>query len=97
MDRWHGVAAGIGYLSITALPLVAAGPLRRGGRARAAALSMLAGATSGLCLLATTVSEANGGFQRLGLTVGDAWLVTTGLALFTASRRRSASEVAGAA
>jgi hypothetical protein len=37
--------------------------------------------------VATTVSDANGLFQRLGLTVGDAWLIATGLALFRASRR----------
>ena len=89
MDRWHGVAAGIGYASITALPLVAAGPLRAAGHDRAAALSIVGGVTSGLCLVATTVSDANGFFQRLGLTVGDVWLVSAGLALWQATRRLS--------
>ena len=86
MDTWHGVAAGIGYASITALPLVAAGPLRDLGHERAAALSIAGGVTSGLCLVATTVSDANGFFQRLGLSVGDVWLIATGIALFRAGR-----------
>ena len=86
MDTWHGVAAGVGYASITALPLVAAGPLRALGRERAAALSVVGGVTSGLCLVATTVTDANGFFQRLGLTVGDIWLIATGIALFRAGR-----------
>ena len=86
MDTWHGVAAGIGYLSITALPIVSAGPLRDLGHERAATLAVVGGVTSGVCLVATTVSEANGFFQRFGLTVGDVWLVATGIALFRAGR-----------
>jgi hypothetical protein len=42
-----------------------------------------------VCLAATTVSDADGAFQRLGLTIGDVWLVATGLALFRAGRRRA--------
>ena len=94
MDTWHGVAAGIGYISITALPLVSAGPLRQLGHDRAATLAVVGGVTSGLCLVATTVTDANGFFQRLGLTVGDVWLIATGIALFRsgrAARRRSPS------
>lgn len=86
IDSLHGVAAGIGYASIAALPLVAAGPLRSMGRHRAAALSIAGGTISALCLAATTVTEANGFFQRLGLSVGDVWLVATGLTLWRASR-----------
>ena len=91
MDTWHGVAAGIGYASITALPLVSAGPLRQLGHGRAANLAIAGGVTSGICLVATTVTDANGFFQRLGLTVGDVWLVAAGIALFRAGRsaRRS--------
>lgn len=86
MDTWHGVAAGIGYASITALPLVSAGPLRRLGHDRAATLAIIGGVTSGACLVATTVTNANGFFQRFGLTVGDVWLISTGIALFRAGR-----------
>ncbi|WP_421119388.1 DUF998 domain-containing protein [Aquihabitans daechungensis] len=86
MDTWHGVAAGIGYVSITVLQLASAKPLRATGHDRAAALALAGGVTSGLCLVATTVTDANGFFQRLGLTVGDVWLVATGIALFRAGR-----------
>ncbi|HWJ60934.1 MAG TPA: DUF998 domain-containing protein [Acidimicrobiales bacterium] len=87
MDTWHGVAAGVGYVSITVLQLASARPLRDTGHRRAAALAAAGGVTSAVCLAATTVSEANGFFQRLGLTVGDAWLVAAGVALFRAGRR----------
>ncbi len=86
MDTWHGIAAGVGYVSITALQVASAKPLRDTGHERAAALAIAGGVTSGLCLVATTVSDANGFFQRLGLTVGDVWLVAVGIALFRASR-----------
>lgn len=91
MDTWHGVAAGVGYVSITVLQLASAGPLRATGHDRAAALAIAGGVTSGICLVATTVSDANGFFQRLGLTVGDVWLISAGIALFRAGRaaRRS--------
>ena len=37
------------------------------------------------CLVATAVSDANGLFQRLGLTLVDAWLVVTAIALASAA------------
>lgn len=91
MDTWHGVAAGVGYVSIAALQLASAKPLRETGHDRAAALAVAGGAVTGAALVATTVTDANGFFQRLGLTVGDVWLVATGIALFRAGRaaRRS--------
>lgn len=88
MDTWHGVAAGTGYVSIAALQLASAGPLRDTGHARAAALATVGGVVTGAALVATTVSDANGFWQRLGLTIGDVWLVATGLALFRAGRAR---------
>lgn len=91
MDVWHGVAAGTGYVSIAALQLASARPLRDGGHRRAAVLATVGGAVTAASLAATTVSDANGFFQRLGLTVGDVWLVAAGLALFRAGRRRTAS------
>lgn len=86
MDAWHGVAAGVGYVSLAGLQLASAGPLRATGHRRTAALALVGGAVTGAALVATTVSEANGFWQRLGLTTGDVWLVATGLALFRAGR-----------
>jgi hypothetical membrane protein len=78
-DTLHGVFAGAGYVTLALTPLLAARPLRRAGRPRVANLSVAAGSLSGLALLATTVSSANGFFQRLGLTIGDVWIVVTAI------------------
>ena len=87
VDLLHGVFATVGYASITLVPLLSAGPLRQLGHRRAAALSVAAGAVSGLCLAATTMSDAKGAFQRGGLGAGDVWLVAAGAAMWQASRR----------
>lgn len=91
MDTWHGVAAGTGYVSIAALQLASVKPLRETGHDRAAALALAGGVITGAALVATTVSDANGLFQRLGLTVGDLWLIAAGLALFRAGRASRAA------
>lgn len=76
-DVVHGIFAGAGYVTLALTPLLAAGPLRRAGRSTLANLSVAAGALAGLSLLATTTAEANGLFQRFGLTVVDVWIVAT--------------------
>lgn len=83
VDLAHGASATLGYLSITALPLLAAAPLARAGAAVAAKASRVAGAASALCLAATLAGPAHGLFQRLGLLIGDAWIVVTATALLT--------------
>jgi hypothetical protein len=49
------------------------------GRRRA--VDLAAGAAAGLCLLLTTVVDRDGLFQRLGLTVAQAWIVVNALGL----------------
>jgi hypothetical membrane protein len=97
LDGWagdapHNAAAALGYLTLAATPLLAAGPLAALGHRRWAARSRLAGALSGLCLVATTVDEASGFFQRAGLTIGDAWIVACAVILLwgPAGRERPA-------
>lgn len=80
-DVAHGAAATLGYVSITAVPLLAATPLARAGFSRAAHVSRAAGVASAICLAATLAGVANGLFQRLGLTIGDAWLIAAGVAI----------------
>jgi Protein of unknown function (DUF998) len=80
-DTAHGVAAGIGYVSLAATPLLAAGPLARRGRRRAAVASRILGIASLACLGAKTVDDRAGLFQRLGLTVGDLWLVAAAVGI----------------
>lgn len=79
-DALHAVAAGIGYVAMTATPLVAAPLLRRRGMHRAAAASLAVGAVSAGALVGTLLvgedgQVGSGGLQRLGLTVVDAWHV----------------------
>lgn len=83
VDGLHAMAAAVGYVSISVAPLVAAGPLRHRGWRRAAAASSVIGLASGACLAATVVSDSSGLYQRLGLTLGDAWLAAVAAALLT--------------
>lgn len=96
IDRWHGVAAAVGYLSITALPAVAASSLRRLGAPRAAAASLVLSATSAVCLVATTFGPGKGALQRTGLLAGDVWLVAMGIALWRSGRVGSDEPTASA-
>jgi hypothetical membrane protein len=80
-DAVHATFAGLGYAAIVALPLLAAAPLARSGRAGWARASVLTSTISAACLLATTLGPAHGLFQRLGLTIGDAWIVVAASAL----------------
>ena len=77
----HGVFASIGYFALALVPLLAAGTLWRQGRRRMAVASTVVTAVSGLSLVGATIAEANGLYQRLGLTVVDAWLVTSAIAV----------------
>jgi hypothetical membrane protein len=76
-DVVHGIFAGAGYVTLALTPLLAAGPLRRAGRSTPANFSIAAGVLAGISLAATTISDANGLFQRLGLTIVDIWIVAT--------------------
>ena len=85
-DRVHGAFAALGYATLAGLPLAAARPLavqRRDGWVR---WSVVAGTTSAVSLLATAFGPRHGLFQRVGLTIGDAWVVTAAVDLL---RRRS--------
>jgi hypothetical membrane protein len=75
-DAAHAVCAGIGYLSLVALPLLAAAPFAANGRRGWARASVSVAVVSGACLVASTLGPAHGFWQRAGLTVGDAWIVT---------------------
>jgi len=80
-DAVHGVFAAIGYLTLAALPLLAARSFASDGRKGWARASVTVAAISAACLAATTVGPLHGLFQRAGLTVGDAWIVATALSL----------------
>jgi Protein of unknown function (DUF998) len=80
VDGLHAAVAGLAYTALAATPLVAAPSLARQGRRRAAVASVAAGAASaGALLTSALVSDAIGLWQRIGLTLGDAWFMATAL------------------
>jgi hypothetical protein len=91
MDLAHGAAASIGYVTLAGVPLLASTALHRNGFRRSAAASFLAGAVCGASLVATLAGTNHGLYQRIGLTVGDAWIVASALWLSSARDRRSAA------
>jgi hypothetical membrane protein len=80
-DRLHGTFAAIGYVALASVPFLAARTLRNQGQRRAARASLIVSMASVACLAATPVADANGLFQRVGLTVVDAWLCATAVGL----------------
>ena len=95
IDRLHGVFAGFGYLTLAATPLLAAAPLAAMGHRRLARSGVAAGAASAVALVLTTTSLPTGLFQRVGLTVTDAWIVASAVALRRWSHDRSGQPAAG--
>lgn len=71
-DTAHGVAAGLGYLTLAAVPAVV-------GRGRPAAVA--ATALSGACLVASLLLDRDGLFQRAGLTTAHLWVAVSALGL----------------
>lgn len=96
-DTAHGVAATLGYVSLAAIPALAAGPLAEAGHRGAARTSVVTSVIIGICLVATTVADAKGLAQRSGLTVGDVWLAAAGLALMAGRLARRPDGTDGAA
>jgi hypothetical protein len=81
VDTWHGVVAGIGYVTLAATPMLAARPLLRHGHRALAAAGVVAGTVSAIALALTTTGLPTGLFQRLGLTATDIWVATSGIAI----------------
>ena len=90
-DVAHGVAATVGYVSLAAVPALAAGPLARQGHRWAARVSVAAAVAIGACLVLTTVADAKGLAQRTGLGLGDVWLIVAGVALAAGTLEPAAS------
>jgi hypothetical protein len=86
-DGAHGVAAALGYVTLAAIPAVV-------GRRR---VSIAIGIASALCLLLTVVAgDRDGLFQRLGLTVAQAWVVVSAVRLLRSPRPSSTTPPASA-
>jgi hypothetical membrane protein len=80
-DTVHGLFATLGYVTIVALPALAARPIRQSGRSGGATVSLVLAAVSAVSLALSAVGSHHGLWQRVGLTVGDAWIVAIALSL----------------
>ena len=78
-DLLHAAAAGVGYLTLAAVPALAAGRLRRARHHRAALLSAVVATACGGCLAASLTTQATGAWQRAGLGAGHAWVAASAL------------------
>jgi hypothetical protein len=82
----HAAAAGLTYASLAAVPLLASRSLAGRGRTVEASASVAVGLATGACLLASLVDDAHTGlWQRLGLTLGDVWLIASAWSLLRRS------------
>ena len=77
VDGLHVIAAGVGYVTLAAVPLLAFRPLVAAGHHRLAAFGAAMASVSAVALPTSLVVSQTGLFQRIGLTAGDAFLVAS--------------------
>jgi len=83
IDDRHGQAALLAYLSLAAMPILAAWGLGRNGQRGLAVASVVVGVASIVALSAAYGNDYVGLLQRTGTTLGNAWILAAGLALLT--------------
>lgn len=89
VDNLHLVAAGAGYVTLAAVPLLARRALVAAGHARLAAFGVTMSAVSAVALPTSLVVSQTGLFQRIGLTAGDLFLIASAPVIFTLRRTRA--------
>jgi hypothetical membrane protein len=79
----HGAFAALAYASLAAVPVTASLALRDRRPAWLARASMVTGVACGVALLASVVgpTHVHGLLQRVGLTIGDLWLIASAAAM----------------
>jgi hypothetical membrane protein len=79
----HGAFAGLAYASLAATPIAASVTLRRGGHAALARTSIATGLLCAAALVASVAGpeHVHGLLQRIGLTIGDAWIVASAIGM----------------
>lgn len=79
----HGVFAGLAYASLAATPIAASVVLHRNGHQALARTSIATGLACAAALVASVVGpdHVHGLLQRVGLTIGDLWLITSAIAM----------------
>lgn len=88
-DHLHAVAAGAGYITLAALPALGADVFARDDQHSAARASrVLALAIAAALTMSAAGTSHAGFFQRLGLTLGDAWIIATSLWILRGANTR---------
>ena len=75
VDRLHGVAAGLGYVTLAVAPIAARSSLRHLGHVRLARVGVISSVVAAFSLVTSLTSAPTGLLQRLGLTAVDLWIV----------------------
>jgi hypothetical membrane protein len=79
-DAPHALAAAVAYVALAAAPIAGASAPLLADRPGATAASRLAGGVIAAALAMSVLAPSGHGlFQRVGLTVGDVWIVGTAL------------------
>jgi hypothetical protein len=95
----HGTFAGLAYASLAATPIAASVVLRRSGHHALAWTSIATGLACAAALVASVVgpNHVHGLLQRVGLTIGDTWLIVSAISMMrdnqTASRPTAPGKV----
>lgn len=77
IDQVHLVAAGTGYVALTAVPLLARRPLIDAGHRRLAGFGSVMAAIAVVALPLSLAIDQTGLLQRVGLTAGDLFLIVS--------------------
>ena len=79
----HGAFAGLAYASLAATPIAASVALRRGNNEALARTSIATGLVCAAALVASVAGPAHvhGLLQRIGLTIGDAWIIASAIGI----------------
>ena len=81
IDRAHYGLAVVASSTLALTPILAAPCLSARGHGRAATASRLVGVLSGVCLAAPAFLPAEGLLQRIGLTLPEAWIAASAVAI----------------
>ena len=89
VDTLHLIAAGAGYVTLAAVPLLAHRALRDAGHRKLATFGLAMAAISAVALPTSLVVAQTGLFQRMGLAAGDLFLIASVPTVASATTRRS--------
>ncbi|MEP1124318.1 MAG: DUF998 domain-containing protein [Ilumatobacter sp.] len=77
VDALHLAAAGVGYVALALVPVLAHSGLVAAGHRRLAMFGAVAALTAGASMITSLVVDQSGLFQRIGLTAGDTFLIAS--------------------